>query len=118
MKGIFDKGQGGFTLLEVLIALAILAGVVVTALSAVNYNLSVIDKDNEVITAALLGRLKAEELALSRASWTGEGRFPEPDSEYGWKAHEEDLPGFTIKRVYLSVSRGKGSGVSFVSHRE
>ena len=51
----------GFTLLEVMIALAIMATVIMTVISSFNYNLSIAARDKEETIAMLVGRAKLEE---------------------------------------------------------
>ena len=46
----------GFTLLEVMVALAIMAGVILTVISSVNYHLSLTTRNNEETIALLLAR--------------------------------------------------------------
>ncbi len=54
----------GFTLLEVMVALAIMSGVVLTVISSVNFHLSLVARDREETIALLLARSKLEELQL------------------------------------------------------
>jgi general secretion pathway protein I len=51
----------GFTLLEVMIALAIMAGVILTVISSFNYHLSVVSRDREETIAVLLARAKLDD---------------------------------------------------------
>ena len=53
---MFLERDEGFTLLEVMIALAVLAGVVVTVLSTLNYHLGVASRSSDLVTASILGK--------------------------------------------------------------
>jgi general secretion pathway protein I len=64
----------GFTLLEVMVALAIMAGVVLTVISSVNYHLSLTARNNEETVALLLARAKLEELELLGKQQMAEGK--------------------------------------------
>jgi len=52
----------GFTLLEVMVALAIMAGVLLTVITSFSHHLSVVNRDRDETVAILLGRAKLEEL--------------------------------------------------------
>ena len=93
----------GFTLLEVMIALAILAGVVVTVIGAVNYHLGLAARDREETVAVLLARGKLAEPGFV-AQESNDGSFAPIWPEYRW--HREffptELPG--LSRLVLTVS--------------
>ena len=55
----------GFTLPEIVIALAIMAGTLLTVLGAFNHHLSLVGRDREETVALLLARGKLEELELT-----------------------------------------------------
>ena len=55
----------GFTLLEIMIALAIMAGVILTVITSFNYHLSVVSRDKEETIAVLL----AGQNLKSQISW-------------------------------------------------
>ncbi|SNB47416.1 type II secretion system minor pseudopilin GspI [Geobacter sp. DSM 9736] len=73
----------GFTLLEVMIALAIMAGVVLTVITSFNYNLSVATRDREETVAMLLARAKLDDPRL-REQETKNGTFAPEWPGYGW----------------------------------
>lgn len=54
----------GFTLLEVMVALAIMAGVLLTVITSFSHHLSVVGRDRDETVAILLARAKLEELEL------------------------------------------------------
>jgi len=90
----------GFTLLEVLISLAILSGVIVTVLSVMNSHLAASIKLEDSSGAALLAREKLEQLRLYGAPETGKSEKVDGYTiEYGV---EEVRPG--IKKVCARVS--------------
>jgi general secretion pathway protein I len=79
----------GFTLLEVMVALAIMAGVILTVISSFNYHLSIMTRDREETTALLLARAKLEELELVNKDGlqsAQEGTFAPDHPEISWKA--------------------------------
>lgn len=99
------KRAGGFTLIEVMVALAVVGSLLVTLLYTLNYHLGIAER-HETSTKALM--LAKEKLAAVRkAPAPAEGKFPEPYSDYAFKAEvmESPYPGYT--GVSVTVARGK-----------
>lgn len=99
----------GFTLLEVMVALAIMSGVILTVLSSVNYNLSLATRDTEETTALLLARWKIDEiefLGAKDSKQETEGTFAPDWPDYSWKASVETLPVSVFKRLKVTVTWG------------
>ena len=97
------KFDPGFTLLEVMIALAIMAGVILTVISSFNYHLSVVNRDREETIAVLLGRAKMDDPDFKPGDG-GKGTFAPDWPEIAWKADSKptDYPG--VNRVTFTVS--------------
>lgn len=93
----------GFTLLEVMIALAITAGVLLTVVSSVNHHLSIIGQDSEETTAVLLGRAKLEDPEFAKKT-DNQGTFAPDHPEHKWEREitKTELPG--LNRIRLTVS--------------
>jgi general secretion pathway protein I len=94
----------GFTLLEVMIALAIAAGVLLTVISSLNYHLSIVGQDAEETTAVLLGRAKLDDPDFKKET-DNKGSFAPEHPELKWErvtAPVTDLPG--MNRITLTVS--------------
>lgn len=96
----------GFTLLEVMVALAMMAGVILTVLGAVNYHLAVIaaERDNTALT--LLARSQMAELELlGTLAQKGEGSFAPLHPELRWETElfPTELP--ILQKVVLRVRR-------------
>ena len=94
----------GFTLLEVMVALAIMAGVILTVLGSVNYHLEIIANERDNTTLTLLARNRITELELEPVK--GEGTFAPSHPELNWKADLEptQLPG--LQKLVVKVRRG------------
>lgn len=75
----------GFTLLEVMVALAIMAAVVLTVLGAVNYHLGVIAKERNSTTLTILARAKLIELEQDSIKAKSEGSFAPAHPEIKWQ---------------------------------
>ena len=99
--------QRGFTLLEVMVALAILAGVVLTVITSFNYHLGVVGRDREESEAVLLARSKLEEPGLFKQE-KKDGTFaPErPDVTWRLVTTPTELPG--VARHSLTVTWNAG----------
>ncbi len=112
----------GFTLLEVMIALAIMAGVVLTVISSFNYHLSVVSRDREETIAMLLARAKLEDPSFVK-SVAGKGTFAPDWPGFAWKTEIQpaDFPGVTgqLNQLTMTVSwddeRRKLSLVQYVA---
>lgn len=108
--------EGGFTLLEAVVALAIVAVVSLATLSSLGAELRAAGRAREVLPAAALAEhrlavaqlLRAEELATLPDS-VARGRFAPPFEGYGW-ATEADVvlghPGLYDLRVRVEWADG------------
>lgn len=93
----------GFTLLEVMVSLAIMAGVILTVLGSVNYHLGIMANERDSTAMTLLARTRMTELEEAPAK--GEGTFAPSHPELGWKADllPADLPG--LQKLVVRVKR-------------
>lgn len=93
----------GFTLLEVLISLAIMAGVILTTIVSFNYHLGVVARDKEEGTATLLARAKIDDPAFALLP-AGKGNFAPEHPELGWEKalQPTELPG--VEKMVFTVT--------------
>lgn len=101
-SGVVDSRRG-FTLLEVMVALAILGGVVVTVIGAVNYHLGIAIRDQEETVALLLARGKLAEPGFARQT-TKDGTFAPAWPDFRWQREilPTELPG--LARLILTIT--------------
>ncbi|MDD2900609.1 MAG: prepilin-type N-terminal cleavage/methylation domain-containing protein [Desulfuromonadaceae bacterium] len=94
----------GFTLLEVMVSLAIMAGVILTLLGSVNYHIGIVANERDNTTLTLLARSRIAELEQSPAK--GEGTFAPSHPELSWRSEllPTDLPG--LQKLVVRVKRG------------
>ena len=97
------RSVAGFTLLEVLVALAILSGVVTTVVVTFNRHLSLVVSDRENTTAQMLAQVKIAEPAFM-TSVTSEGSFAPAFPDYKWKREETNSAYPGLKRYRITVS--------------
>lgn len=107
--------EAGFTLLEAMIALAILSGVVVTVLVSLNYNLGVASYDRDLVAATLLGKELAEESSLSGSAGDSKGAFTGPFSKFSWTVHTDKTGIEGLKRIEIKIAWDRDKNVTFAS---
>ncbi len=95
----------GFTLLEVMIALAITAGVLLTVISSLNYHLSIVGQDTDETTAVLLGRAKLADPDFNQST-ENKGTFAPDHPALKWEREivPADIPGASLNRISLTVT--------------
>ena len=112
------SSQTGFTLLEVMVAVAIIAMSFVSLLGSQSQSISIAGISRFETTAAMLAREKLTELQLAGFDRLGNsaGRFEDDFTDYSWQTEvrelSEDETGLTgtdgmLKLVTLEVSRGE-----------
>lgn len=105
----------GFTLLEVMVALAIMAGVILTLLGSVNYHLGIIAGERDSTVLTLLARYRMAEMGDTPVK--GEGTFAPSHPELSWKADllPTDIP--VLQKLVVKVKRGSdGKEVTLVRY--
>jgi len=103
--------NGGFTLLEVMIALAIMAGVVFTVIGTVNHHLAIVTRDRRETVAILLARQKLAELEdVKDIPEKDEGTFAPANPDYAWKMTTTPTELTTLRRITLAISWDNGKG--------
>lgn len=118
MRKNTTRGQSGFTFLEVMVAVAILAIAFVTLIGSQSQSVSVAGESRFKVTAALLAQQKLAELeSMDFDELTGGGDdFGDDYAGYQWRAEVtelgEDATGITkgddlLKAVDLTVSQGE-----------
>ena len=108
--------RAGFTLLEIMIAIAILSGVIITIIGSLNYHLSFVQRDRDITIATLLAKEKLEEIKILGISQVKEGNFIPRVEGFIWKYDTEELDIKGIKKIYLTVSWGKSESISMETY--
>lgn len=93
----------GFTLLEVMLAVALLGGLLVTVLYTLNYHLGVVQRHKTLTIATMLAVDKIEEMKKSPVA--SEGNFPPPNSGYSFVTGigKSPMPGVT--EIFVTVTK-------------
>ncbi len=108
MKDIL-RSDNGFTLLEVMIAFAILSLSLIVLLSLRNSSIRVVDYSDKITTATLLAKAKMEDLPRPVSISESEGEFEGDDYKgYKWKRAVRTTPFAFIKEVVVIVTWDEG----------
>ncbi|QEM68936.1 type II secretion system protein GspI [Geobacter sp. FeAm09] len=100
----------GFTLLEVMVALAIMASVILTVLGAVNYHLTIITNERDSTALTLLARAKMAELLQLKSqgqtlSEKSEGTLAPTHPELSWRAEVTATDLTMLQKLVVRVWR-------------
>ena len=99
----------GFTLLEVMLALALMAGVVLTVLASVNYHLGIIGSERDNMALTILARARMAELEQLPLQEKSEGTLAPAHPELTWRAEviSTQLPSLWKQVLKVQRSRDK-----------
>lgn len=101
------RRPGGFSLLEVMIALAIMATALLALLSLANRSIGVQDRLQKTTRATLLAQQKMAELETAdQLPLETEGVFEEPFEQYRWRLEFEQTPLASALQVKVVVAWG------------
>ncbi len=101
----FILRKNGFTLLEVLIALAIIGGLLVTLIYTLNYHLGIIARHETLTVATLLAKNKIADIEEIRED--GKGVFDVPYDGYAYETFVKESPYVGISEIIVIVRAGK-----------
>lgn len=110
-KSAAISSRGGFTLLEVMIALAIISIAMISLLSLANRTIGVHDRLQQLTVATLLAQQKMAETEVSSRQGTldggdSRGAFADPYQDYSWRISYADTPLPSVRMVTVTVLRG------------
>jgi general secretion pathway protein I len=96
----------GFTLLEVVVALAIMAGVILTVLSSLNYHLDSISAERDNTTLTILARNRLVELEKQGGlQQKSEGTFAPAHADVTWRAELFPAKVPALQKLVVTVQR-------------
>jgi general secretion pathway protein I len=96
----------GFTLLEVVVALAIMAGVILTVLGSLNYHLDSISAERDTTTLTILARNRLVELEQQgNLQQKSEGTFAPAHADVTWRAELFPAKVPALQKLVLTVQR-------------
>ncbi len=102
---IFNSCKAGFTLLEVLIALAIVGGLLITLIYTLNYHLGIIERHETITVATLLAKNKIADIEKSPEN--KKGVFDAPYEGYTYETFVKESPYVGISEIIVIVRAGK-----------
>jgi general secretion pathway protein I len=98
------KNKRGFTLLEVLIALAVVGGLLVTLIYTLNYQLGLLERHETITISTFLAKNKMLEIEKNLANTSG--NFEDPFSSYSYETIVKESPYAGISEVIVAVRSG------------
>ena len=106
-QSFITKNNSGFSLIEVMIGIAILGGLLVTLIYTLNYHLGFTERQFAITNITNLAKEKMVE--MEETPQAGEGQFPEPYAAiyYETKVKESRFPG--MQEFIVIVGDGKES---------
>jgi len=99
------RKQKGFTLLEVMISLAIVGGLLVTLIYTLNYHLGITERQYIVTNIVDLACDKMGE--MKKNPQNSQGRFPDPYSGLYYDTKVKETPLQDISEITVTVGGGK-----------
>ncbi len=99
------RGRQGFTLLEVMVSLAIVGGLLMTVLYTLNYNLGITERQFVVTNMTNLAKEKLEEMETEPRET--EGNFPAPYEALNYETKVRDSAFPEITEIAVTVGDGK-----------
>lgn len=100
-----SKDNTGFTLLEVLVSIAIVGALLVTVIYTLNYHMGLAEKNKSLTIATYLAKSKLLEMEKNPES--SKGYFSEKYRDYIFETDIKDSQYPGIKEVIVTVRRGK-----------
>ncbi len=106
----------GFTLLEVLVSLAILSATLIMAYQVTSAAISAGERSEAWTTASLLGEAKLREVIETFPEiQETDGEFPDPHEDYAWRLVVKQALHADAREVYLTVSWQAGGTVETIN---
>src|SRR3990172_5409487 len=102
-----ESKKGGFSLLEVMISLAIIGGLLITVLYTLQYHLSIAERHEFATLAYLLAQRKMVEAEQAPAS--AKGDFPSPYTGFSYITEVRESPYPGVSEISVTVVRGDES---------
>lgn len=109
--------QAGFTLIEVMIAFALLAVILASVFITQTSSLSSTGRAKNVLVATNLARnfinereVRYEGMALDKLSAKQEGTFPAPHENYRWKIEITEIDFSSLADMMAKQNAGEGAG--------
>lgn len=97
-------GKCGFTLLEIMLSLAVIGGLLVTVLYTLNYHLGIAGKQEFITVATMLSKNKLSEAEQNPVK--AEGEFSAPYSGYRFTTVISQSPYPGLSGITVNVYRG------------
>ncbi len=101
--------NGGFSLLEVMISLAITGGLLITLISTLNYHLGIAEKQRTITDCTSLAKQKIYEMEKTPSA--SRGQFESPYSDYSYETAILNSSFPSMVEIKVTVTKDKESVV-------
>src|SRR5208283_93317 len=95
----------GFTLLEVMISLAIVGGLLISLIYTLNYHLGIAETHSIITISTSLAKVKLHELEITPA--VGSGTFEEPFLDYSYETDVRNSSFLGMSQISVTVRNGR-----------
>ena len=117
-NGLLIKGDSrGFTFIEVMIAMAIISGVIVTLITSLNLHMGYVDSTTNSVKAVMLGSEKLRELPGATESEVMTGDFGPDNKEFTWKYTATPSKFTGVARGKMTVTWGSAGEITLSSYK-
>ncbi len=107
----------GFTFIEVMIAMAIISGVIVTLITSLNLHMGYVDSSTNSVKAVMLGSEKLKELEGPSSPGVESGDFGPDNKDFNW-SYSTTPTNFTgVVRGRVTVTWGSGGEITLSSYK-
>ena len=104
-RSFIKRREVGFTLIEVMISLAIVGGLLITLIYSLSYNLGIADRQFTVTNITNLAMEKIKDLEVNPQE--GKGHFPEPNDLLNYETKVKDSLFKGMSEITVVVDDGK-----------
>ena len=111
-----EPSSGGFTFIEVMVALAIISGVMITLIASLNFHLGYMDSSAGAVTASMLAREKLEEIVAATAKDSESGDFGPGREGFKWSSTHIPSEFTDVKKLTVEVTWGDGRKVTLATY--
>ncbi len=109
--------ENGFTFIEVMVAMAIISGVIVTLITSLNLHMGYVDSSTSSVKAVMLASEKLKDLEGPGKPGVQKGDFGPDNKEFSWSYSKTPTDHTGVVRGNIIVTWGSGGEVTLSSYK-